>query len=90
MRTTTMAALATRNGIKRKRVVVVEDENRPIRSLTAEELFAASLPRVTPPVEYDKLERFYRREHGLTMMLDSTTYDYYLPRYTREMPRRQS
>jgi hypothetical protein len=90
MRTNTMAALATRNGIKRKRVVVVEDENRPIRSLTAEELFAASLPRVTPPVEYDKLERFYRREHGLTMMLDSTTYDYYLPRYTREMPRRQS
>ena len=68
----------------------MDAENRPIRSLTAEELFAASLPRVTPPVEYDKLERFYRREHGLTMMLDSTTYDYYLPRYTREMPRRQS
>jgi len=74
----------------RENGVVIDAENRPIRSLTAEELFSTSLPRVPPPVEYDKLERFYRREHGLTMLLDSTTYDYYLPRYTREMPGRLS
>ena len=66
----------------------LEVEDRPIGSLSADELFAAALPRVPIPVQYEKLERFWERM-GLSMVLDSTTYDYYLSRYTRERPRRQ-
>ena len=64
-------------------------EDRPIGSLNADELFGAALPRVPPPVAYEKLEAFYRREHGVSLLLDSVTYDYYLPRYTQNRPRRQ-
>ena len=67
----------------------LEVENRPIGSLSADELFTAALPRVPLPVQYEKLERFWERR-GLSMVLDSTTYDYYLSRYyIRERPRRQ-
>ena len=66
----------------------VELEDRPIGSLSADELFAAALPRVPLPVQYEKLERFWARM-GLAEVLDSATYDYYLPRYTRNRPRRQ-
>ena len=66
----------------------LEVEDRPIGSLNADELFAASLPRVPAPVQYDKLERFWARM-GLAVVLDSATYDYYFLRYTRNEPRRQ-
>ena len=67
----------------------LEVENRPIGSLNADELFAAALPRVPLPVQYEKLERFWERM-GLSMLLDSAAYNYYLPRYyIRERPRRQ-
>lgn len=66
----------------------VELEDRPIGSLSADELFTAALPRVPLPVQYEKLERFWARM-GLAVVLDSATYDYYLPRYTRNRPRRQ-
>ena len=64
-------------------------EDRPIGSLSADELFTAALPRVPLPVQYEKLERFWERM-GLSMLLDSAAYNYYLPRYTRKRPRRQS
>ena len=67
----------------------LEVENRPIGSLSADELFTAALPRVPLPVQYEKLERFWERM-GLSMLLDSAAYNYYLPRYTRKRPRRQS
>ena len=76
------------NGTKRRKTVELEVEDRPIGSLTADELFAAALPRVPVPIEYEKLEQFYRREHGISLLLDSVTYDYHLPRYTRNMLRR--
>ena len=66
----------------------VELEDRPIGSLSADELFAAALPRVPLPMQYEKLERFWARM-GLAVVLDSATYNYYLPRYTRNRPRRQ-
>ena len=75
------------NGIKRRRTVELEVEDRPISSLSADELFAASLPRVPIPVQYEKMERFWERM-GLAVVLDSTTYEYYLSRYTRKRPRR--
>ena len=65
----------------------LEVEYRPIGSLSADELFTAALPRVPLPVQYEKLERFWERM-GLSMVLDSTTYEYYLSRYTRKRPRR--
>ena len=75
------------NGIKRSRTVELEVEDRPIRSLSADELFTAALPRVPVPVQHDKLEKYWERM-GLSLLLDSTTYEYYLSRYTRERPRR--
>ena len=67
----------------------LEVEDRPIGSLSADELFAAAMPRVPIPVQYEKLERFWERM-GLSMLLDSAAYNYYLPRYyIRERPRRQ-
>ena len=69
--------------------VELEVEDRPIGSLSADELFAAALPKVALPVQYDKLERFWARM-GLSVVLDSAAYDYYLPRYTRKLPRRKS
>ena len=67
----------------------LEVEDRPIGSLSADEMFAAALPRVPLPVQYEKLERFWERM-GLSMLLDSAAYNYYLPRYyIRERPRRQ-
>ena len=39
----------------------LEVEDRPISSLSADELFAASLPRVPMPVQYEKMERFWER-----------------------------
>ena len=76
------------NEIKRRRTVELEVEDRPIGSLSADELFTAALPRVPLPVQYEKLERFWARM-GLSVLLDSATYDYYLPRYTRNRLRRQ-
>ena len=64
-------------------------EDRPIGSLSADELFAAAMPRVPLPVQYEKLERFWEKM-GLSLVLDSAAYNYYLPRYTRKRPRRQS
>ena len=66
----------------------VELEDTPIGSLSADELFTAALPRVPLPRQYEKLERFWAKM-GLAVVLDSATYDYYLPRYTRNRPRRQ-
>ena len=67
----------------------LEVEDRPIGSLNADELFAAALPRVSIPVQYEKLERFWARM-GLSVVLDSAAYEYYLSRYyIRERPRRQ-
>ena len=66
----------------------VELEDRPIGSLSADELFTAALPRVPLPVQYEKLERFWAKM-GLAVVLDSATYDYYLPRVTRNRLRRQ-
>ena len=39
----------------------LEVEDRPIGSLSADEMFAAALPRVPLPVQYEKLERFWAR-----------------------------
>ena len=75
------------NGIKRSRTEELEVEDRPIHSLSADELFTAALPRVPVPVQHEKLEKYWERM-GLSLLLDSTTYEYYLSRYTRERPRR--
>lgn len=61
--------------------VMIANEDRPMRSLSSEELFDAAMPHVAMPVSMEWLERFYQYEHGLRLVMDDPAYNYYSVRY---------
>ena len=63
--------------------VMIANQDRPMRSLSAEELFDAAMPHVALPVSMERLERLYQYEHGLRLVMDDTAYNYYSARYPR-------
>jgi len=63
--------------------VMIANEDRPMRSLSAEELFDAAMPHVILPVSVERLERLYQYEHGLRLVMDDVAYSYYSTRYPR-------
>ena len=67
-----------------RRVTPVAIEDRPMRSLSAEELFAAAVPMMVPPIGFAATERFWRREQGLRLVLDELAYDYWSRQYPSE------
>lgn len=68
----------------RVRRAPVAFEDRPMRSLSAEELFAAATPKMVAPVGFESTERFWRREQGLRLVLDRGAYDYWSQQYPSE------
>lgn len=62
---------------------MIANEDRPIRSLSTEELFVASMPSVAKPVSMEHLDRLYRREYGLRLVMDDLAYNYWSARYMR-------
>lgn len=62
---------------------MIANEDRPMRSLSAEELFDAAMPRVILPVSVERLERLYQYEHGLRLVMDDVAYSYHSTRYPR-------
>ena len=71
-------------GSQRVRRAPVAFEDRPMRSLSAEELFAAAAPTIIAPVGFESMERFWRREQGLRLVLDRGAYDYWSSQYPSE------
>ena len=69
-----------------RRVTPVAIEDRPMRNLSAEELFAAAVPALVTPVGFESMERFWRREQGLRLVLDDRAYDYWSTGYPSERP----
>ena len=69
---------------QRVRRAPVAFEDRPMRSLSAEELFAAAAPTIIAPVGFEAMERFWRREQGLRLVLDRGAYDYWSSQYPSE------
>ena len=67
-----------------RRVTPVAIEDRPMRSLSAEELFAAAVPALVAPVGFEATERFWRREQRLRLVLDDRAYDYWSTGYPSE------
>ena len=67
-----------------RRVTQVAIADRPMRSLSAEELFAAAVPVLAAPVGFEATERFWRREQGLRLVLDDRAYDYWSSGYPSE------